>query len=59
MQRPRDGNIIPDGARLGSSANKGLLEKAEEDAGFKAIKLKLGFGFDEDFRLRRSSRQGC
>src|SRR3984893_1208684 len=31
------------------------LNKRRADAGFKAI--KLGFGFDEDFRLRRSIRQ--
>jgi hypothetical protein len=33
------------------------LKKQRAGAGFKAIKLKLGFGFDEDFWLRRSTRQ--
>jgi hypothetical protein len=35
------------------------LKERWSDAGFKAIKLKLGFGFgfDEHFRLRRSIRQ--
>jgi hypothetical protein len=33
MQRPRDGDIIHDGTRLGSSADKGLLEKAEGGCG--------------------------
>jgi L-alanine-DL-glutamate epimerase-like enolase superfamily enzyme len=33
------------------------LKKQRAGAGFKAIKLKLGFDFDEDFRLRRSIRQ--
>jgi D-galactarolactone cycloisomerase len=36
-----------------------LIDEAREraDAGFQAIKLKLGFGIDEDVRLCRSIRR--